>query len=360
MADNIEANSGSGGGVFATDEIAGVHHPRTKVQFGVDGSATDVSSSAPLPVVQTGTHTVQAAQSGAWEVELGSTSLAALENTTVTVGAAIPAGTNNIGDVDVLTLPALAAGSNNIGDVDVVGGTVAHDGAAGSINPVLVGGYGSATAPSNVSATNDAVRAWYLLNGAQATVLTAAGALIGGDAANGLDVDITRLPASTNTIEVVGDAAHDAAIAGNPLRVGGHGRSSDITAVSNGDTTNFITDLLGKQIVLPYAIPDLHWQAVTTAKTDTSDTAIKASAGAGLRNYITSLTVTNSHATVGTVVEVKDGSTVIHRAYAAPAGGGYTVTFPTPLKGTAATAVNVANVTTGSNTYVSMSGYIAP
>ena len=33
---------------------------------------------------------------------------------------ALPAGTNNIGDVDVLTLPALPAGTNNIGDVDVL------------------------------------------------------------------------------------------------------------------------------------------------------------------------------------------------------------------------------------------------
>lgn len=37
-----------------------------------------------------------------------------------TIDAALPAGTNNIGDVDVLTLPALAAGTNNIGDVDVL------------------------------------------------------------------------------------------------------------------------------------------------------------------------------------------------------------------------------------------------
>jgi hypothetical protein len=38
----------------------------------------------------------------------------------VTVGSALPAGTNNIGDVDVLTLPALPTGTNNIGDVDVL------------------------------------------------------------------------------------------------------------------------------------------------------------------------------------------------------------------------------------------------
>lgn len=37
-----------------------------------------------------------------------------------TVTANLGAGTNNIGDVDVLSLPALPAGSNNIGDVDVL------------------------------------------------------------------------------------------------------------------------------------------------------------------------------------------------------------------------------------------------
>lgn len=36
------------------------------------------------------------------------------------VAAATPAGTNNIGDVDVLTLPPIPAGTNNIGDVDVL------------------------------------------------------------------------------------------------------------------------------------------------------------------------------------------------------------------------------------------------
>jgi len=46
-----------------------------------------------------------------------------INNTTapnVTVIGSLPAGTNNIGDVDVLSLPALPAGTNNIGDVDVL------------------------------------------------------------------------------------------------------------------------------------------------------------------------------------------------------------------------------------------------
>jgi hypothetical protein len=52
MADNITAlaNTGSGTDVLATDEIGGVHYPRSKVVFGADGVATDVSAAAPLPV----------------------------------------------------------------------------------------------------------------------------------------------------------------------------------------------------------------------------------------------------------------------------------------------------------------------
>ncbi len=71
-------------------------------------------------------------------------------------------------------------------------GSVAHDGVDGD-GPVKIGGYASAAAPTNVSADADRVNAWYLRNGAAATVVTAAGALIGGDASNGLDVDVTRV-----------------------------------------------------------------------------------------------------------------------------------------------------------------------
>ena len=52
MADTITAPAA--GIVFATDDIGGVHYPRTKVAFGVNGVATDVSADAPLPVTVIG------------------------------------------------------------------------------------------------------------------------------------------------------------------------------------------------------------------------------------------------------------------------------------------------------------------
>ena len=51
----------------------------------------------------------------------------------------IAAGDNNIGNVDIVTLPALVTGSANIGDVDIVGGTVADDATTPGA-PVMIGG----------------------------------------------------------------------------------------------------------------------------------------------------------------------------------------------------------------------------
>lgn len=62
-------------------------------------------------------------------------------------------------------------------------------------NPNLMGARASATAPSSVSSNGDAVDIWALRNGTQVVGLASAGELILGDAANGLDVDVTRLPA---------------------------------------------------------------------------------------------------------------------------------------------------------------------
>lgn len=157
-----------------------------------------------------------------------------------------------------------------------------------------------------------------------------------------------------------GEDAHDAAITGNPVRIGGRAGNVDYTAVGNGDAADLLCTLNGKLVTSPYALPENLVSGATSAITDTSDTQVIAAAGAGVRNYVTQILVTNSHATVGTVVEIKDGSTVLYRGYAAEDGGGFAVTLPTPLRGTANTAINAACLTTGSNVYVSCAGFIAP
>ena len=49
MADNVGYTPGSGATV-AADDIGGVLHQRVKIGVGADGSATDVSTSNPMPV----------------------------------------------------------------------------------------------------------------------------------------------------------------------------------------------------------------------------------------------------------------------------------------------------------------------
>lgn len=163
-------------------------------------------------------------------------------------------------------------------------------------------------------------------------------------------------------IGVVGAAAHDAAISGNPERIAGRAVTANYTAVANGDTADIITTLVGAIVAKPYSIPELDWQYAAAAGgiINTTDVAAKAAAAAGIRNYVTSIQVRNTNA-VATEFVIKDGATVIWRTQL-PASMAYaqTVTFPTPLKGTAATAINIACITTGAAVYANLQGYSAP
>ena len=49
MADNVAFTPGTGA-TGAADDIGGVMYPRVKISVGADGSATDLSSAAPMPI----------------------------------------------------------------------------------------------------------------------------------------------------------------------------------------------------------------------------------------------------------------------------------------------------------------------
>jgi hypothetical protein len=157
-----------------------------------------------------------------------------------------------------------------------------------------------------------------------------------------------------------GDCGSGIADIGNPVKIGGVAKTSEQTAVSTGQRVNAFFDVTGKQIIQLYSNPENFVQGKTAAMTGTGDTQVIASAGASTRNYITNVTITNSHATVGTEVVIKDGTTELFRVWVSgidKSANTVVVSFPTPLRGSAATALNAANVTTGSNTYVSASGW---
>ena len=151
-----------------------------------------------------------------------------------------------------------------------------------------------------------------------------------------------------------GDVAHDGADSGNPVKVGAKATSAEPAAVANDDRVNLIADLVGKLITLPYASPE-NFLSGTASATDTSDTAVLAAAGAGVRNYVTSIVVHNASST-DAYVTIKDGATA-RLVIPAPAKSGATHTLPVPLRGTANTAVNFAASAAITTMHVSTVGY---
>jgi hypothetical protein len=117
-----------------------------------------------------------------------------------------------------------------------------------------------------------------------------------------------------------------------------------------------LADAEGKQIVQQYADPANTWQVALTLTTTTASAA-KAAGAAGIRNYLTGLTLSNSAATA-TLVQVLDGATVIWQAQLAASQAAFFVAFETPLRGTAATAMNVKLGTAVTSVYASCQGFI--
>lgn len=111
-----------------------------------------------------------------------------------------------------------------------------------------------------------------------------------------------------------------------------------------------------------YPYPATPVSGVTAAMTGTTSTLVLAAPGASLRNYVTAVVISNTHATVDTEVSLQDGSggTTLMTFPAAADYGGCALALPTPLKQpTANTALYCVNLTTGASVKVSVVGYTA-
>lgn len=125
------------------------------------------------------------------------------------------------------------------------------------------------------------------------------------------------------------------------------------------------TNYVGKVAI--WADGSLKSGAVTSAMTGTTSTSVIA--GTASNNlYITNCVVSNASTTVSTDILLQDGSggTTLYvlpdpaAAVATTGGGGGSFAFPAPLKvPTQGNGLFAANVTTGSSTKISCSGYIS-
>lgn len=139
----------------------------------------------------------------------------------------------------------------------------------------------------------------------------------------------------------------------NPVLGGGRAQSSEPSAVTGGTAVNAAFDLTGKQIISPYANRENMVRGSQSA-TGTGATVVIATPGAGIRNYITSLQLSNTSATT-VIVTMNDTSAAI---FIVPAGGGSNLTFPVPLVCNANTALTFTVAGGATTIYCSAQGFI--
>lgn len=158
-----------------------------------------------------------------------------------------------------------------------------------------------------------------------------------GDATDGLVVQVSVLPADTTAAAVT--AAHGAADAGHPVKVGGFASDEEPAAVAADDRVNKWSDLHGRDVVTraPRAMVD---QQRTTITETMTETIMMAAGAAGLTRDICKLRMSNRHATIPVQVEIRDaeGGTLRDTITLAPLGSCDLNFDPTWNQAAAATA----------------------
>lgn len=116
----------------------------------------------------------------------------------------------------------------------------------------------------------------------------------------------------------------------------------------------------------PYAVTGNRWQYAAAASgiSNTTTAVTFKAAHATLRNYITAIQIESDALGAATELAIRDGAggTVIWRTKIGTGGitGGISIVFPTPLKGSAATLLEVVTLTasvTGA-VYFNAQGYV--
>lgn len=284
----------------------------------------------------------------------------------VAVQTALPAGTNNIGDVDIVTMPNVIIGTMaNLTEslVDdaaftpatsrvLPGGFFFDDTAPDSVNEGDIGaarmsinrvqymtirdGAGNERGV-NVDATNrlsvsvdnsPTVAVSSLPNEGQQTMANSISVAVASDQSN---VPVSQGTASALNAQVVGNIAHDGADSGNPVKVGGVARTANPTAATAGDRVDIYCDDLGKQVVYPIAPRDRLVAAPRVSLTNTTETNLIAAGGAGVFRDLVQLILSNESATE-VRVDFRDvtAGVVLFSLDLYPDGGGAVVPFRVP------------------------------
>ena len=166
---------------------------------------------------------------------------------------------------------------------------------------------------------------------------------IANDSTGVLATVTTVTTCSTVTTLTGSGVAHDAVDSGNPHKIGAKATTSlsGLTLVANADRTDLFAGVDGVLVVRKHCNLEDQVQdrATNTDGAATAFTGGLAAPGAGIRLWVTKITVSNSSAT-NITVDIRDGvAGAVLWTIPCPANGGAIEVFDPPLKFTANTAV---------------------
>jgi hypothetical protein len=136
------------------------------------------------------------------------------------------------------------------------------------------------------------------------------------------------------------------------------------TTLVQGDASDLFISTAGQLVQKQFSTAENDWQATSgiTALATTTSTALKAAGAASTRNFVTGAQIYNNSATTSTLVSILDGATVLWTGFLPATTAALPivptrVTFATPLRGTAATAMNIQLGTAGASVFYNVQGY---
>lgn len=315
----------------------------------------------------------------------------ATDNATVAGSSSLPAGTNLIGKAGI---DQTTNGTTNNVTMDGAADSVAATGtgaSAGVIPNYPIATVGSAVVDviiSGLTATSVTPSASFDGGGSYATVncsnqsgggaspttsLTANGTYqcmtgdhfeltqVGSGAVTVKTLNKRSGSPAQNGISVAGASSSGTADnGGKPVKVGAKYNSSSQN-FSTGNATDAQSSENGALVVQPFAVGAVQWNA-SVSLSDTTNTALHASCGAGLKNHVTYFYATGIATTTAVAVKLNDNTSAILTANML--AGGAAVGGPlgdVPFNGTAATAINaqLSGSPTGA-VQVNAAGFCAP
>lgn len=243
------------------------------------GTASNLNAT----VVGTGTFAVQAAQSGTWNITniSGTVSLP----TGAATAAKQPAlGTAGSASLDVISVQGIAS-------MTPLAVTAAQS-TASALNATVVGTGTFAVQAAQSGTWNVANTGTFAVQAAQST-------------ASALNATVVGTGTFAVQAAAAGDTASGSTDGGNPVKIGGVGKTANPTAVTDGQRVNGVFDKQGKQITVG-AIRQLKGVQQTAIAVNTETTIVTAGAS-GVFQDLYALTLANSSATA-VAVTIKDAT----------------------------------------------------